>query len=69
MTDQRAARAFWIIKHGIRMTGMPAIGKTHDDKKIWAMVAFLKKLHGMSPAAYQKLTKSTGHDDDEPGSR
>lgn len=27
---------------GIQMTGMPAFGKTHDDKKIWAIVAFTR---------------------------
>src|SRR5262245_35175164 len=28
-------QTFWIIKHGIKMTGMPAWGVTHDDQSIW----------------------------------
>src|SRR5262249_39168176 len=28
----RAAEMFWVIKHGIKMTAMPAWGKTHDDQ-------------------------------------
>ena len=28
----------WITKHGIRMTGMPAFGITHDDEEIWKIV-------------------------------
>ncbi len=48
-------RAFWIIKHGIKMTAMPAWGKTHTDEQIWNMVAFLQKLPGMTPAQYEQL--------------
>lgn len=51
-----AARQFWIIKHGLKMTGMPAWGLTHDDARIWAMVAFLQKLPTLSPEQYQILT-------------
>jgi mono/diheme cytochrome c family protein len=50
--------AFWVIKHGIKMSGMPAWGKTHDDASIWALVAFLQKLPGLSPAQYLALAKS-----------
>ena len=46
---------FWVTKNGIKMTGMPAWGKTHSDEKIWAMVAFMKKLPDMSPEEYRKM--------------
>lgn len=51
-----AARQFWIIKHGIKASGMAAFGVTHDDGRIWAMVAFLQKLPTLTPAQYQILT-------------
>lgn len=35
---------FWITKHGIRMTGMPAFGKTHDDDELWKIVAYVKTI-------------------------
>src|SRR5438128_444312 len=38
---------FWIVKHGIRMTGMPAWGD-HSEDELWATVAFLAKLPGMT---------------------
>lgn len=47
---------FWAVKHGIRMTAMPAWGPTHSDRKIWDIVSFLQALPGMTPAQYQKLT-------------
>ena len=61
--------AFWTIKHGIKMTGMPAWGKSHNDELIWNMVAFLRKLPDTTPERYRALTAKArpdehGHDDD-----
>jgi mono/diheme cytochrome c family protein len=56
------AESFWVIKHGIKMSGMPAWGRTHDDQKIWAIVAFLQKLPALDQAAYAALAGG-GHDD------
>lgn len=50
------AEAFWIIKHGLKMTAMPAWGATHDDHTIWALVAYLQKQPRMSATAYQSFT-------------
>ncbi|MFY9326819.1 MAG: cytochrome c [Georgfuchsia sp.] len=47
--------AFWIIKHGLKMSAMPAWGMSHDDVTIWSMVAFLRKLPGMAPEQYQEM--------------
>ena len=60
-----AAEQFWIVKHGLKMTGMPAWGLTHDDARIWSMVAFLQKLPSLSPGQYRELTESgEGHHHD-----
>ncbi len=58
-------RAFWIIKHGIKMTAMPAWGKTHTDEQIWNMVAFIRKLPGMTPAQYAALGGKPPAEDDD----
>lgn len=58
------ARMFWVIKHGVRMTGMPAWGQTHADEKIWAMVAFVRQLPQMSPEQYRSLTSGAVNDGD-----
>ena len=44
--------AFWAIKHGIKMSAMPAWGDTLDDGEIWSMVAFLQKMPDMTQAQY-----------------
>lgn len=57
--------AFWVIKHGIKMSAMPAWGKAgHDDPTIWSMVAFLEKLPGMTPAEYKAIVAKAPPDED-----
>ena len=33
---------FWVIKNGIRLTGMPAFGKVESDEQIWRLVQYLR---------------------------
>ncbi|MES2370147.1 c-type cytochrome [Thiobacillus thioparus] len=56
--------AFWVIKHGLKMSAMPAWGMSHDDPTIWSMVAFLKKLPSMTPAQYKEMVAKAPPDDD-----
>jgi hypothetical protein len=59
-----AAEEFWVIKHGIKATGMPAWGVTHSDDMLWDVVAFLRKLPDLSPAEYQALVENApSHDE------
>lgn len=45
--DRGPKYLFWTIKHGIRMTGMPAWGVTHADEELWDVVAFLQRMPTM----------------------
>jgi len=56
--------AFWVIKHGIKMSAMPAWGFSHDDPTIWSMVAFLQKLPNMTPAQYKEIVAKAPPDED-----
>ncbi|HET9819154.1 MAG TPA: c-type cytochrome [Rhodanobacteraceae bacterium] len=58
--------AFWVIKHGIKMSGMPAWGKVagHDDPTIWSMVAFIEKLPDMTPEQYKEIVAKAPPDED-----
>ena len=46
-----SAELFWILKHGIKMTGMPN-WSDHSDDELWATVAFVKELPGMTAKQY-----------------
>ncbi len=54
------ATAFWVIKHGIKMSGMPAWGKSMEDQYIWGMVAFLQQLPDMPKDRYVELVEASG---------
>ncbi len=56
--------AFWAIKHGIKMSAMPAWGATHDDATIWSLVAFLMKLPNLDAAQYKDLVAKAPPDEE-----
>lgn len=60
-----AQQQFWIIKHGVKLSAMPAWGKTHNDQLIWDMVAFIRQLPKMTPQQYQAALANAPADHDE----
>ena len=62
--DLSPEQQFWIIKHGVKLSAMPAWGRTHPDPLIWDMVAFVRKLPGMTPEQYKALVASAPADHD-----
>jgi mono/diheme cytochrome c family protein len=51
------AELYVIIKHGIKMSGMPAWKPTHSEEEIWELVAFLELLPTMPEAEYQEAVE------------
>jgi mono/diheme cytochrome c family protein len=49
------AELFWIVKNGIKMTGMPAFGPTHSDEELWLLVAFLERLPNTNPEQFKEM--------------
>jgi mono/diheme cytochrome c family protein len=48
---------FWVVKHGLKFTGMPSFAAIEvKDDEIWKIVAFVKKLPGVSEADYKAWT-------------
>jgi mono/diheme cytochrome c family protein len=50
---------FWVIRNGIKMTGMPSFAASDPpvpDPEIWSMVAFLKKLPTVTEDDYKAWT-------------
>jgi mono/diheme cytochrome c family protein len=58
VAPEREPRAlFWVIKHGINMTGMPSFEKIEvPDREIWTIVAFVKKLPSVSEEDFKVWT-------------
>ncbi len=47
---------YWLTRHGIRMSGMPAWEHRLDDSELWATVAFLERLPDLDVAGFKKIT-------------
>jgi len=54
------AELFWVVKNGIRMTGMPAFGVNHKDEEIRDIVAFVRHAPQITDAERQKLKTGEG---------
>ena len=60
LTPNDPAHDFWVIKHGIKASGMPAWGRSMEDRYIWGMVAFLQQMPELDAARYMALVASSG---------
>ena len=56
-TDMTTGQMFWIIKNGIKMSGMASYGKVHNDDEIWNIVAFVQRLPKMTPEEYDRFAQ------------
>ncbi|HLI22186.1 MAG TPA: cytochrome c [Stellaceae bacterium] len=55
--DMPAQQIFWVVKNGINMTGMPSFGRVGaEDKELWSIAAFVKKLPTVSDSDYKSWT-------------
>ncbi|MEO5511145.1 MAG: cytochrome c [Longimicrobiales bacterium] len=60
----RAARVrsepelFWIIRNGIRFSGMPSFQQSHSDDQIWAIARFVKQMDGMTELRYEAIFRA-----------
>ena len=51
---------FWIVKHGLKYTGMPAWPAPSRDDEVWALVSVLVRLPDINPKEYRALTLPDG---------
>src|SRR5271169_3235171 len=57
--ERTAPQLFWVVKNGIKFTGMPSFGLAGaSDQDIWSIVAFIKKLPSVSDDEYKAWTAS-----------
>jgi mono/diheme cytochrome c family protein len=60
--ERTPAELFWVVKHGVRMTGMPAWGATHSDGVLWELVAFIEQLPRLAATDYRLLAEQAERD-------
>lgn len=52
------ADLFWVVKNGIKMTGMPSFGSTHSEEAIQTIVAFLRRMPDLTAEGYAAMVKA-----------
>jgi cytochrome c553 len=57
--EWKPAELFYIVKHGVKFTGMPAWPAQQRDDEVWAMVAFLRRLPSLDAHGYRQLAGET----------
>ncbi len=55
-----AEELFWIVRNGLKYTGMPAWPAQDRDDEVWAVTAFLLRLPRLSPEEYEALAQGSG---------
>ena len=55
VADWQPRHLFWIVKNGVKMSGMPHWPAKLREDDVWLVVAFLDRVRGMSAAEYAAL--------------
>jgi mono/diheme cytochrome c family protein len=58
------AEVFWVIKHGLKFSGMPAWGKSHTDDELWSITAFVLALPHLTAQQYRDIVARAPADAD-----
>ncbi len=51
---------YYVVKNGVRYTGMPAWPVQNRPDEVWAMVAFIKRMPSMDRSTYLRLATGNG---------
>jgi thiosulfate dehydrogenase len=56
-TQYSDSEVFWVVKHGIRRTGMSSYGPFYSDQQMWAIAAFLKQIKNLPPRVLERIER------------
>lgn len=55
--DWTPQQLFWLVRHGIKYTGMPFWSGAERDDEVWTVIAFLRQLPEMDEESYQAMVQ------------
>jgi len=59
------AEVYWVVKHGLKMTGMPGFGPTHGEEILWGLVALADEMPELSSEQYREMLEKEGSESEE----
>ena len=57
--EWKPAQLYWTIKHGMKLTAMPAWQYRLPDQELWAIVAYVQRLPYESPRAFREALRAS----------
>jgi mono/diheme cytochrome c family protein len=54
-TQSSEPELFWVVKHGIRNTGMSAYGIFYSEEQMWTLATFVKRAKNLPPAVLESI--------------
>ena len=61
-TEYSSAEVFWVVKHGIRRTGMSAYGPFYSEEQIWDIAAFIEHIKTLPPGVLERIQSKAAKD-------
>lgn len=56
--EWQPAEIYWVVKHGIKLTGMAAWEYRLSDQELWDITAFVKMLPTVAPQQYKEWSRA-----------
>ncbi|MGH7719090.1 MAG: c-type cytochrome [Gemmatimonadaceae bacterium] len=60
--DWSDAQLYWVIKHGLKMAGMPSFNAGHTERDLWALTAFTRRVPELTAEEYRAMVAAAGPD-------
>jgi mono/diheme cytochrome c family protein len=61
-TQYSPAEIHWIVQHGIRHTAMSAYGPFYNDKQLWALAGFVRRIDSLPAGLLERIQAKTPPD-------
>ena len=58
-TDYTESQIFWVAKHGLRWTNMPADTQNDSDEELWALAGYIKRMNRLPQHVKDELAKAS----------
>lgn len=54
-TKYSESESFWVIRHGLRRTGMSAYGSFYSERQLWQLAAFVVRMNSLPPSVLHAI--------------
>lgn len=54
-TQYSEPELFWVVKHGIRRSGMSAYASFYSDQQVWQLAEFVQQMNNLPPAVFDSI--------------